>query len=324
MKNRAERTEEKQTGAIAAVGQLLLPMIAGIARSKQALLEWVHQVGLAALAEVFEHDATQLAGPRGKHHNQRSHYRWGSSWSELPFGGRWIRLRRPRLRATTGAETQLPSLAQFRGADPVPAKVLNQILLGVSTRGYQHSLDPTPAGIAARGASKSAASRHLITRVTEKLRNLLTRRLDEFRAAGLDARWTADCAPHRGGGARHRERRAQSGAGPVAGLDRERGAVHRAAPGPARARAAGQRPRAVRRRRGPRRAPGVVRRAGRSVEWSSGAVPLAALRPLTVSPLSGECRGRADLRPVSTAPSSVGSRTGARAIGGGFPATLFR
>jgi len=180
MKNRAERTEEKQTGAIAAVGQLLLPMIAGIARSKQALLEWVHQVGLAALAEVFEHDATQLAGPRGKHHNQRSHYRWGSSWSELPFGGRWIRLRRPRLRATTGAETQLPSLAQFRGADPVPAKVLNQILLGVSTRGYQHSLDPTPAGIAARGASKSAASRHLITRMTEKRRNLLTRRLDEF------------------------------------------------------------------------------------------------------------------------------------------------
>jgi len=139
MKNRAERTDEKQTGTIAAVGPLLLPMIAGIARSKQALLEWVHQVGLAALAEVFEHDAAQLAGPRGKHHHQRSHYRWGSSWSELLFGGHAIRVRRPRLRATAGTEPQLPSLEQFRGADPVPVKVLNQILLGVSTRGYHKS-----------------------------------------------------------------------------------------------------------------------------------------------------------------------------------------
>ena len=40
------------------------------------------------------------------------------------------------------------------------------------------------------------------------------------------------------------------------------------------------------------------------VEWSSGAVARTVLRPLTVSPLSGECPGRADLRPVSTAPSS--------------------
>ena len=54
------------------VEQLLLPMIAGLARSKQALMEWVHQVGLAALAEVFEYDAEQLAGPRGKHDRARS------------------------------------------------------------------------------------------------------------------------------------------------------------------------------------------------------------------------------------------------------------
>jgi hypothetical protein len=45
MKNRAERADQKQAAANPAVGQLLLPMIAGIARSKLALLEWVHQVG---------------------------------------------------------------------------------------------------------------------------------------------------------------------------------------------------------------------------------------------------------------------------------------
>ena len=180
MKNRAERADQKQAAANTAVGQLLLPMIAGIARSKLALLEWVHQVGLAALAEVFEHDAAQLAGARGKHDAARSHYRWGARWSELPFGGRFIRLRRPRVRATSGGEAPLPSLEQFRTADPVPAKVLNQILLGVSTRGYQKSLDPAPAGILSRGASKSAAGRHLVARMTEKMRGFLTRRLDQL------------------------------------------------------------------------------------------------------------------------------------------------
>lgn len=44
MRNKAGKTKEKQAGATAAVGQLLLPAIAGIARSKQALLEWAHQV----------------------------------------------------------------------------------------------------------------------------------------------------------------------------------------------------------------------------------------------------------------------------------------
>jgi hypothetical protein len=62
MRNRAKSTEPKQGGAIATVGQLWLQMVAGIARSKQARLEWVHQVGLAALSEVFEYDAEQLDG----------------------------------------------------------------------------------------------------------------------------------------------------------------------------------------------------------------------------------------------------------------------
>jgi len=72
MRNRAERTEEKQAGTVAALGQLLLPMIAGIARSRQALLEWVHQVGLVALAEVFERFG----------HLQQRFGRWGLTWLE--------------------------------------------------------------------------------------------------------------------------------------------------------------------------------------------------------------------------------------------------
>jgi len=180
MRNRAKSREAKQAGGglLLAAQQLLLPMIEGMARSKQALLEWVQQVGLSALGELFERDAEQLAGPKGKHSKERSHYRWGSAPAELPFGGRRIVVNRPRVRNLVGGEEQLPTVEHFQRIDPVPARVLNQILLGVSTRGYEKSLEPPPVGIAARGTSKSAASRHLIARMTDQLRAQLTRRLD--------------------------------------------------------------------------------------------------------------------------------------------------
>jgi hypothetical protein len=127
---------------------------------------------------MFERDAEQLVGPKGKHSKERSHYRWGSAPAELPFGGRRIVVNRPRVRNLVGGEEQLPTVEHFQRIDPVPARVLNQILLGVSTRGYAKSREPPPVGVAARGTSKSTASRHLIARMTDKLGEQLTRRRD--------------------------------------------------------------------------------------------------------------------------------------------------
>src|SRR3984893_8993446 len=141
---RAKRRETKQTGEglLVTAQQLLLPMIDGMARSKQALLEWVQQVGLSALGELVERDAEQLAGPKGKHSKERSHYRWGSAPAELPFGGRRLVVRRPRVRNLVGGEEQLPTVEHFQRRDPMPARVLNQILLGVSNRRYAQNLAP--------------------------------------------------------------------------------------------------------------------------------------------------------------------------------------
>jgi transposase-like protein len=121
-----------------------------------------------------------MAGAKGKHCPERSHYRWGAAPIVLPFGGQRITVACPRVRAVRGGEAQLKSARHFRAVDPVPARVLNQILLGVSTRGYRHSLEPVPAGISARGASKSAASRHLIARMRGQLHEQLSRRLAQL------------------------------------------------------------------------------------------------------------------------------------------------
>jgi putative transposase len=84
------------------------------------------------------------------------------------------------VRAIDGGEAHLKSVAQFREADSLPLRVLNQVLLGVSTRGYAKSLEPPPAEIIARGASKSAASRHVVARMSDQLREQLKRRLDDL------------------------------------------------------------------------------------------------------------------------------------------------
>jgi hypothetical protein len=56
-------------------------------------------------------------------------------------------------------------------------RVVEQIALGVSTRGYERSLEPVDESIETRGASKSNASRALIDATTEKLSRFVSRKL---------------------------------------------------------------------------------------------------------------------------------------------------
>jgi len=188
MRSRAEKRDQKQAPVLTALGnirQLLMPMVAGMAAAKRDLMEWVQEVGLEALKEVFEADATAIAGPKGKHSQDRINHRWGTTDTELPFGGRRIGLKRPRVRSKLGQEVTLPSVARFQAEDPLPERVLNQIVLGVSTRGYGSSLEPAPAGVRSRGTSKSAASRHLVERMGAKLRDYLARPLGEVKLLAL-------------------------------------------------------------------------------------------------------------------------------------------
>jgi len=188
MKIRAKKRVQEQALEPTALGklrQLLMPMVAGMAAAKQDLMTWVQEVGIEALKEVFEADALAIAGPKGKHSEDRVNHRWGTTDTELPFGGRRIGVKRPRVRSKSGQEVMLPSLARLQAEDSVPERVLNQIVLGVSTRGYGASLESPPAGVRSRGSSKSAASRHLVERMGTKLRGYLARPLGEVKLLAL-------------------------------------------------------------------------------------------------------------------------------------------
>jgi transposase-like protein len=156
-------------------------MLAGMTTTRQHLLAWVHAHGLAALDELFREEAVALAGPKGRHQPQRTHHHWGTAATELTFGGRRVQVQRPRVRQTAGGEATLPSVAAFRDRDPLTARMMQQLLAGVSTRHYEGSLEARPSGRPTRGSSKSAVSRTVVRRTRQRLHEHLARRLD-----GLD------------------------------------------------------------------------------------------------------------------------------------------
>lgn len=192
MTKKAAGAREKQgtsappAAMVAVMQQLVLPMIVGMEATKKGLLAFVQQMGLLAMQELFATEAAVLAGPKGKHAKGRTHHHWGSTKTALPFGGRNLVVDRPRVRRKGGGEEVLPSVEAFRAADPLSRRVIEQVVLGVSTRGYGRSLEPLMVDEApTRGASKSAASRALIDRTAEKLTEFVTRRLEELELVAM-------------------------------------------------------------------------------------------------------------------------------------------
>ena len=93
MPRKSKKPVRKQTHSptgkvVGQVGQILLPMIAGIAATKADLTQWVYEQGLTALHLLLREDAEEIAGLKGKHEKERTHNHWGSTNGELSFGGR--------------------------------------------------------------------------------------------------------------------------------------------------------------------------------------------------------------------------------------------
>ncbi|MGH7323248.1 MAG: IS256 family transposase [Candidatus Rokuibacteriota bacterium] len=187
MTKRAERSQRTQAENEAGreLAHLVEPMLTGMTTTRDHLLAWVHAHGLAALDELFRDEAGVLAGPKGRHQPSRTYHHWGRAATELTFGGRRVQVQRPRVRGTSGGEATLPSVTRFRDRDPLTARMMQQLLAGVSTRQYEASLEARPSGRRTRGSSKSAVSRSVVRRTRQRLHEQLTRRLEGLEVVAL-------------------------------------------------------------------------------------------------------------------------------------------
>lgn len=181
MRRRTETTPGKQ--ARSAVEQLILPLVRGAMLSKALLREFVLEAGLRSVLAVFADEAASVAGPKGRRLRQRAAHYWGTAPAELVMGGRKVVLPRPRVRSVDGHELRLPSVAHFAQTDPLTERVVDQILLGVSTRRYDRSLEPLPPPLVGHGTSKSAVSRTFVKATRRTVEQELCRPLDQLDVA---------------------------------------------------------------------------------------------------------------------------------------------
>ena len=163
-------------------GQLWL-RLPGMVR--EALYDTVIGAGLACVDEVLERERIALCGERYERLADRQALRAGHVASSLVLGGRRVAVQRPRARSMEGHELKLPSWHEWSARDPLDERALEQMVLGVSTRGYARSLEPLPEAVTVRGISKSAISERFVYGTERKLAELLSRDLRQLHMAAL-------------------------------------------------------------------------------------------------------------------------------------------
>jgi len=152
---------------------------------REALYDTVIGAGLACVDEVLETERVALCGERYEHLPDRQALRAGYVASSLVLGGRRVAVQRPRARSVAGRELGLPSWREWSARDPLEQRAVEQMVLGVSTRGYARSLEPLPEAVAVRSISKSAVSERFVYGTERKLAELMSRDLRQLRVVAL-------------------------------------------------------------------------------------------------------------------------------------------
>ena len=178
MKRIAEKSSERNEAKRA-----LMRGLGAIVR--RDLRAFVIDTGVAALAELLEEERTAVCGPRHARQEERRAYRAGHTRGELVMGGRRLSTNRPRARTVDGEEVELPSWRYFSDDDPLTERAVEQMLVGVTTRKYARSLEPTGPGVRTRGTSKSAVSRRFVAKTEAHMQEWLGRDLGQISLAAL-------------------------------------------------------------------------------------------------------------------------------------------
>ena len=168
---------EVHTSPPVATVQVPLPLLDVLQDTRTAFFGLCLDAGQQVLRTMMEEDREQLCGPKHVPNPERRAYRSGSTRGEVTLGGRRILVPRLRARSMKGHELALPSFTYAAGRDPLNARTLEAIAIGVTTRQYRRALDPLPVGTRERAVAKSSVSRRFVALTTTQLASWLTRPL---------------------------------------------------------------------------------------------------------------------------------------------------
>ena len=158
--------------------QVPLPLLDVLTDTRTAFFGLCLEAGQQVLRTMMEQDRERLCGPKNVPDPDRRAYRHGQTSGEVTLGGRRILVPRLRARSMDGHELDLPSFTYAGHRDPLDARTLEAIAIGVTTRKYRRALDPLPDGRRERAVAKSSVSRRFVALTSAQLATWLARPLD--------------------------------------------------------------------------------------------------------------------------------------------------
>jgi transposase-like protein len=154
--------------------------------ARRGLLDFSINLGVTVFKQMMEYEATEMAGPKGKHDPDRSAYRHGTEKTQIVLGGSKIRTDRVRVRSLDGGEMPFETLDLFQNEDILNEAQLEKLLCGVSTRKYERTLDYGSANTTS--TSKSEASRRFAKGMKALMDEFFTRSmLDSYPVMLIDS-----------------------------------------------------------------------------------------------------------------------------------------
>lgn len=147
---------------------------------RAALFEVVLAEGFEGAMRMLEADRERVCGPLRRWREDRTAYRHGYDEGRLVFGGHKITVPKPRVRSLEGRELELPTWRRFAEEDPLDRRVMEQILAGVSTRGYDRSLEELPEELASSATRRSSVSRRFVAATSQRVGQFLSRPLGDL------------------------------------------------------------------------------------------------------------------------------------------------
>src|SRR5437667_3590627 len=140
-------------------------LLAGVAQHIEASAA---ELGLTVIQKVLEAEVQQKVGRWG----QQPACRHGHQPGYVIYGGRKVRLERPRLRSREDKEVPLASYQAFQKNGKLQEAVARQLTRQCSTRNYEGAIDSCLKGY---GIKRSSVSRQWKAATAQELENLMQR-----------------------------------------------------------------------------------------------------------------------------------------------------
>ena len=183
MKKRYRKMERKVNGKIREISdnsvllELPLAMAQVVGDLPHVIGELAQEAGLLLMSAAMEAECERIAGPKNAKNPLRVANWRGGDLRPVYYGKQQVILDRPRVRGKDNKEIPLATYEAFRNPAGMRTSVMRNMILGISSRNYEETVEGFMKGY---GIKKSSVSRHFVQATAEQMREFLERDLSRL------------------------------------------------------------------------------------------------------------------------------------------------